>query len=289
MSRVLSLAQAAAIAGTEAFGGECLILAARDGTRARFTTLDSAQTVDLGLGAGAESCAEGMELRALTLAAGVEASFAEVRGALGPSLTRAAVEGGKWTDADAWLVKVWPGVAGWAPLLRGKVREARSEDPHFALQIRNQQDDLGQSLEWLVTGYCRWRFGSAECGGTPVTTTATVTAVTDALRLAVSHAGTFATGFFALGEAEFTSGALAGTIAENLFTFTSTGVGTASLVLDTPLPVLPGIGDTLVLRQGCPKVRPACIERQGDALNFGGEPDVPGSDKVWQYPNPGGS
>ena len=287
--RPLSPAQIAELAKVSTFAGECLVLAARDGTRARFTSIDVPQVIDLGLGAGAETCGDSMVLSAITLAAGLDASFAELRGPLGPVLTRAAIEGGKWQDADAWLVRVWPGIAGWAPIVAGKVREPRTEEPEFVLQVRNQADNLNQSLEQRISGYCRLRFGSSQCGGTPVTAAATVTAVTGPLSFAVSYAGSFASGYFQFGEAAFTGGALSGVVAEALFGFIQSAPGAGSLVLDTPLPALPVVGDTLMLKQGCPKIRSACIARQGTAINFGGEPDVPGSEKIWQMPGPGGS
>lgn len=287
--RPLSALQLAELAKTATFAGECLVLAARDGTRARFTSVDLAQTINLGLGAGDEVCADSMVLSGITLAAGLDASFAEVHGPVGPVLTRAALEGGKWTDADAWLVRVWPGIAGWAPLLRGKVREPRVEDPQFVLQIRNQADGFNQPLEQLVSGYCRFRFGSVQCGGTPVTVAATVTAIADALQFTVSYAGSFASGYFQFGEAAFTSGGLNGVVAEALFGFTQSAAGVGVVTLDTPLPSLPVIGMTLTLKQGCPKTRAACMVRQVNATNFGGEPDVPGSEKVWQFPGAGGS
>jgi hypothetical protein len=37
----------------------------------------------------------------------------------------------------------------------------------------------------------------------------------------------------------------------------------------------PGVGDTLLVRRGCPKTQPACVDRQGSADNYGGFPDVP--------------
>lgn len=289
MTRPLSAGQLAELAKVATFAGECLVLVARDGTRARFTSIDVPQVINLGAGAGDETCADSMVLAAITLAAGLDASFAEVRGPLGPVLTRAAIEGGKWTDAEAWLVRLWPGVAGWVPILKGRVREARIEDPQFVLQIRNQADSFNQALGQLISGYCRFRFGSSQCGGTPVTSAATVTAVTDAMRFSVSYAGSRATGFFQFGEAQFTSGTLNGVISEALFAFTETAAGAGTVVLDTPLPAVPVVGDTLILRQGCPKIRSACVARQGTAINFGGESDVPGSEKIWQYPNVSGS
>lgn len=271
--------------------GECVVLRSRGGVLAGFTTLSRAISIDLSGdgGPGPVDCTHGMVLSAVTLAAGLEASFAELQGPLGPVLTRAAMEGGAWADAEAWLVRVVPGVAGYAPLLAGKVREARVEDPRFVLEIRNGAEVFNQPLEQLITPYCRLRFGSARCGATPVFATATVTGVTDPMRFAVSYAGAARPDdFFNWGEVEFTSGALNGVIAENLFKWDAAGAGAASLVLQVPLPVAPQVGDTLIVRQGCPKTRPACKDRQpgGDVTPFEGFPDVPGED-VLLYPNPG--
>jgi len=273
--------------------GECVVLRARNGMLAGFTTLTRAQSIDLSAddGPGPVSCEHGMVLSAITLAAGLEASFAELQGPLGPIITRAAVEGGAWADAEAWLIEVSPGTSGYAPLLAGKVREARVEDPRFVFEIRSAGDAFNQALEQLITPYCRLRFGSARCGATPVTRSGTVTAVTDAMRFAISYTGgDQADDFFNVGEVEFTSGDLNGVISENLFKWDATGAGTASLVLMQPLPAAPAVGVTLTVRQGCPKTRAACKARQpdGDAAPFEGFPDVPGED-VLLYPNLGGS
>lgn len=269
--------------------GECVVLRARDGTLAGFTTLARAQSIDLSAdgGPGATSCELGMVLSAVTLACGLEASFAELQGPLdvdGSPLSRAAVEGGVWQDAEAWLVRVSPGTAGYAPLLAGLVRESRVEEPRFVFEIRSDADRFNQVIEQPITPYCRLRFGSAQCGATVEETTGSVTAAADTLRLTVSHAGTYADNFFNAGELEFTSGALDGTVVENLFKWDSTGAGTASIVLMLPLPVVPEAGDTFIVRQGCPKTRAACIVLQGgDAAPFQGFPDVPGED-VLLYP-----
>lgn len=272
--------------------GECVVLRAIDGTVVGFTTLARAQTIDLTAdgGPGPVACDQGMVVSAVTLSVGLDGGFAELRGPLGsggagPALTRAAVEGGRWKDAEAWLVRISPGQAGYAPLLAGKVREARVEDPRFVLELRSWADIYNQVLEETITPYCKLRFASAECGAVPISVAGTVTAVTDAMRLTISYTGgDQADNFFNAGEVEFLTGALIGIIAENLFKWDATGAGTAALTLLEPLPATPGVGDTLQVRQGCPKTRPACVALQGgDAAPFRGFPDVPGED-VLLYP-----
>jgi uncharacterized phage protein (TIGR02218 family) len=297
MTRPLAGGLAAAAAQSAAFWSECLVLVARDGTTVGFTALDEVVTVDL-TGApdftgGAVECSEGMTLSAITLAVGLDASFAEVEGALGPVVTEAAVNGGKWDDALAWLVRVCPGVAGYVPILAGKVREPRVEDAKFVFEIRNHADELNQPVGEAVTSYCKTTFQSAQCGVTVAPLAATITGVTDALRLTVSYSGTFADDHFNFGKIVFTSGELAGVTSDNLFDFASGGAGVGSLVLFEPLPALPAIGDALDLSVGCARIRksddpavPTCLSYD-NVVNFRAEPDVPGTDQVLRYPNPG--
>jgi hypothetical protein len=47
------------------------------------------------------------------------------------------------------------------------------------------------------------------------------------------------------------------------------------------------VGDTLEISQGCGKTRAACLAFD-NVVNFRGFPDVPGTDQVLSYPNPGG-
>ena len=297
MTRTLAGGLAAAAAKSAAFWSECLVLVARDGTTAGFTALDEAVTVDL---TGAPSfagstvvCSAGMTLSAITLAVGLDASFAEIQGPLGPVVTEAAVNGGKWDDASAWLVRVSPGVEGYVPILAGKVREPRVDDAKFVFEIRNQADALNQPVGRVVTAYCKTTFGSTECGVTVTPVLATITAVTDALRLTVSYSGTFANDHFNFGKIVFTSGVLAGVTSDNLFDFASGGSGTGSIVLFEPLPALPAIGDTLDLSVGCARIRkaddpavPTCLSYD-NVVNLRAEPDVPGTDQVLRYPNSG--
>lgn len=276
--------------------GECLVLVATDGTTVGFTSLDEAHVLDLSADGGpaSVSCDQGMVLSAITLAVGLDSSFAEVQGPIGPVITEAQVNGGKWDSAEGWLVRVSPGVAGHAPVLRGKVREPRVEGVRFVFQIRNQADALNQPIGRTITAYCDADFGDARCGVALVPVAATVTGVTDAMRLTVSYSGTYADGWFNFGKLTFTSGALDGVTSENIFAWDATVAGTGTLVLFEDLPALPAIGDTLDLFRGCSKIRkaddpavPTCLTYD-NVVNFRGFPDVPGTDQVLRYPNPGG-
>ncbi len=280
MSRVIPGPLLTHLQGSPAYAAECLILEARDGTRVGFTTHDEPVTINLGLGDGDEVCDAGIDIGSLTLAVGLTASFAEVSGPLGPVLTREAVEGGRWAGARAWLVRVSPGIAGFAPLLYGKVAEYRSEGPRFVLELRNQAALLQQVIGGVISPYCDADLGDARCGYTLPAIAATVTAVTDAMRFSLSFSGTYANDYFNYGTVTFTAGDLQGTLPGEIYDWTSGGAGAGSLVLLEPLVETPQVGDTLDLRCGCPKTRAACRDLFSNVLNFRGEPEVPGSNQV---------
>jgi hypothetical protein len=151
-----------------------------------------------------------MTVAALTLAVGLDASSAEFRGPIGPVVTRDALLGGAWDDAEAWFFRASPDVAGIAPLLHGRIREAPEDGDQFVLQVRGEADRLNQTIGDLIIPYCNADFSDARCTKVVDPVDATVTAVTDALRFTVSFAGSYADGYFDIGTANFLTGPLAG-------------------------------------------------------------------------------
>lgn len=282
MTRPIAAPLLASLTAADGITAEILYLAARDGTVATFTTLDVPFEVDLG--PGSASFEEGMTLSALTLTTGLDASFAEVTGALDGQLTRDAVQGGKWDGARAWLATIDPGEDGFAPLLYGRVAEPRVEGHRFILEIRNEADRFNQVVGEQLSPLCRADFGDARCKYVIPVVEATVTAVTSAMRFTVSFSSSYDDDHFNLGTATFTSGDLTGTPAADIFDWTSGGV----IVLLEPLIAPPEVGDTLDLRIGCPKTRAFCTSL-ANMDNFRGEPSLPGSNELLRFPIPGGS
>lgn len=280
MTRPISGGLAAYLAGTEVVAGDCLMVQRRDGTRVAFCSLDVAIVADLG--EGDETYDAGMTVTALTLAAGLDASSVECRGPIGPVVTRIALLGGAWDDAEAWFFRASPEVDGIAPLLHGRIREATEDGEEFVFQLRDEADRFNQTIGSLITPYCDADFGDARCTKVVDPVDATITAVTDAMRFTVSFSGSYADGFFNLGLANFLTGALAGDSAIEVFAWTSAG----AITLFEPLSAAPAIGDTLTLKPGCSKLRsaddpavPTCMS-YANILNFRGFTEVPGSDQV---------
>jgi hypothetical protein len=62
--------------------------------------------------------------------------------------------------------------------------------------------------------------------------------------------------------------------------------GPHGLVLDRPLdPGLP-IGARALVREGCDHTLDTCATRFANAVNFQGEPFLPGNDMIYRYPVP---
>lgn len=280
--RVIPALVLAALKATEADTATCLMIEAVDGERFAFTTSVTPVTADLGLGAGAEVYAAGFSISSLVLVLGLDASHSEVAGPLDDVFTRAEVHGGRFESAKFWLFEIVEGLTGFAPLLAGTVRETRVEGDAWIFELRGEADRFNQEIGDVLTPYCRADLGDARCGFTLPTIAATVTAVNDAMRFTVSFAGVYADDYFNLGTTEFLTGALAGTLRMEIFDWTGAG----AIILFEPLTQAPQVGDTLNLRRGCDKTVATCVAIQGDAINFRGEPDVPGTENALKAPVP---
>ena len=96
-----------------------------------------------------------------------------------------------------------------------------------------------------------------------------------------SGLGAFATGSFASGTVEWTSGANAGRRAEVMMhEIAATEVSIT--LMEMPVRAL-ATGDAFVIRAGCDKRLETCRDRFANALNFRGFPNIPGQDAVLRY------
>lgn len=289
MSRTLSADFQTHIAGTAHTRCAMLRIDLVDGTSIALTDHDQTLSFNLGDGAVDYEPDTGILPSDLSLSAGFDADDMEVTGPIGDVVTRAAVIGGRFDDAVVRYFFVnWSDLTqGAAKLVKGRIVLAEVEGGRFKFTMHSEVSKFSQSIGLVITAYCRHDFGDAQCQAVPETLAATITAVTDELGFAVSYTGTYASDFWNRGTVSFDTGTLAGIRPVEIFDFTSGGAGAGSLVLLAPLPEAPQVGDTLTLTQGCERIRTACMAFNNIA-NFGGFPDVPGSDQVLRYPNPGG-
>lgn len=267
----------------------CVWMRLRDGTVMGFTVHDRALTVDMldisdvpvVFNAGG-----GVSPSAIELNEGFSPSNCEISGPVTAQITAVAVMGGRFNGARVRVFDVdWKqAIPDVLPLLAGNVREARLEERKWVFEVRSDTDRANQSIGEVLTPYCQADLGDERCKFPLVGVPVTIAAVTDRKRFTVTGAEAFADDYFNLGHILFTSGTMLATDTMEVFDWTQSS-GAIELyvnLVDTPL-----VGDTLLIHQGCDKLRPTCVLTFNNILNFRGHPDVPGSDQVFKVAVPG--
>ncbi len=160
-------------------------------------------------------------------------------------------------------------------LQTGWLGEVRINGAQFEADIHGLTHKLSTTIGKLYSRTCRAALGDAACGvdlsartvNGSITEIVTQTYIKDAAR-------TEENGIFSHGILQFTSGENAGLRIE----IAQYSVG--ELRLASALPYSIAIGDTYSLTQGCDKQFNTCKTRFNNAINFRGEPHVPGLDKM---------
>ena len=145
----------------------------------------------------------------------------------------------------------------------------------FVAEMRGLTSQLQQVIGNVYTSSCRAALGDAKCGInlSALTVTGAVTAIETAYAFTDSTK-TQANDYFADGVVHFTSGANYG-LSMEVRDFTAGRFG-----LFLPMPYGIALGDTFTVSAGCDKQFDTCVSKFHNAVNFRGEPDVPGTDKL---------
>lgn len=163
-------------------------------------------------------------------------------------------------------------------LMEGTVGEVTIADGYVRVELRGLQAPLQQTLGQVVSITCRARLGDSLCrvNLAPLTASGTVTTVSNR-RQFTSTSLSQAEHYFTEGRLTFTSGTCKGLSHKVKY---SNG---ASIALQLPTPSDFAPGDTFTIVAGCRKrYVEDCTERFGNALNFQGEPHLPGVDGITQ-------
>jgi uncharacterized phage protein (TIGR02218 family) len=161
-------------------------------------------------------------------------------------------------------------------------------------QFRAELRGLGQRIQIPVidsySAECRVDLYSAKCGVTRASfgVVATVTTLTDgSLGAAADNRIFFASAlgqpedWFSYGELWWATGANAGRKVE-LRSYSVAG----RVELWEPMGLNIAVGDTFTIYAGCDKAFGTCTAKFANAVNFRGEPHVPGMDAMLRYPDP---
>lgn len=203
-------------------------------------------------------------------------------------ITEADLYGGKWNDAfiEVWLIPYGEDTtdtpkriaAGWTGNLSHGERGFRMEVTGPGARMDQQ------ALVQEVNAQCSWVFGSEECGfdREAVKETGDVALCVTRERLVANLSASSEGGLqWANGDVRFTSGQNIGEVCQ----VKSVDFDTGEIVFWILPPFLPAYGDTFDLLPGCDLSFPTCRDIYGRGDDFGGFPDVPGTDSLAETPD----
>jgi len=260
----------------------CWRIARVDGVVLGLTAHDQPLTIN-GL---AYAASPGMAPSAVALTDGIEVDTMEVTGALSAAAISAGdLAAGRFDGAAVTLFLVdWadPGLAC-QPLARGTLgtvtRALTERGGSFTATLRGPTAAFEATAVELCAPECRAGLGDARCRVdlAPLTVMASVGASSDQALIGVAGV-TGDLQRFVHGRLRPLDGANAGLDAQ------VAAIVDSRIALFEPLPFALASGTRLSLREGCDKRFASCAGRFGNAVNFRGEPHVPGGDILTRFP-----
>ena len=183
-----------------------------------------------------------------------------------------------YAEIEIFMVDYTQPDAGSIHLKTGWIGEITLNNGRFVAELRGLTQSLNTHIGALYSPTCRAQLGDSQCGVamSARTVTGTVTAITSR-RMFRDAARTEPAETFRYGNITFTSGANTG-ITREIRLYQATGTFTLLL----PIPYDITLGDTYSATQGCDRTFSTCCTRFNNAINFRGEPHVPGLDKIME-------
>lgn len=170
-------------------------------------------------------------------------------------------------------------------ITKGTLGEISSQKFTFNSELRTSAEKLQRVVGVVYSPTCRALLGDSKCKfnlasgstvqGTPGTfSNVPVTSVTDRQTFFMGLLAGDTTGVFSGGFVSWVIGLNSGLSTE----IKQTQKGRITLVM--PMPNTIQIGDTATVVVGCDKRFSTCVGKFNNAVNFRGEPHVPGTDKI---------
>lgn len=247
----------------------------RDGVTLGFTTHDA----DLWFDGIAHRAAPGMVPSAIRRSADLEADSAEVAGTIAhDAISARDLSRGRFDGA-----RVTIGLVDWESLertaiYRGTIGAISEEAGTFSTQLQSRKAELHRDPVPRVSPSCRAVFCGPGCN------------LSGAL---FTHEGVIAGHAAGDSAVEVTTGVAGDGLAGGMLRwldgpYAGAAVPVVSadggrLVLDMPLDEPVPVGARVEVREGCDRTLATCAGRFGNAINFQGEPFVPGNDLLARY------
>lgn len=252
----------------------CWSITRKDAVVLRFTEHDRDLVVD----GQAYKASDSMSPTAVTSVAGLSVDNLEFEGMLSSAaITETDILSGRYDHAEIsiFAVNYADPAMGKLHLKTGWLGEVTLQGGQFIAELRGLSSQLQQSIGEVYTSSCRAKLGDVRCGVNLAgyTFTGTVTAV-EAAHAFTDSTKMQASGYFSGGLLTFTGGANAG-LSMEVREFAAARFG-----LFLPMPNAIAIGHTYTVIAGCDKRFDSCVTKFNNALNFRGEPHVPGTDKI---------
>jgi uncharacterized phage protein (TIGR02218 family) len=226
--------------------------------------------------------APGMVPSAIRRSGGLDDDSAEVAGALShDAVSSADLAAGRYDGA-----RVRIGLVDWQTLERetiwvGTLGAVTEQDASFTAELASRKAELLRSPVPRTSPACRATFCGPGCTLNPAffTHEAVLTGC-DQDRGSVTVACEADASSLVGGTLRWLDGPLAGT------TLRIVGVSEGGILLDPPIDAAFPIGLRATVREGCNHSLDTCATRFGNAVNFRGEPFLPGNDLLARYPSP---
>ncbi|MFN2099124.1 DUF2163 domain-containing protein [Altererythrobacter sp. MF3-039] len=249
----------------------------RDGVTLGFTSHDR----DLYFDGTVHRAAPGMLPSSIRKTAGFSGDSAEMQGALThASLSPDDLAAGRF---DSALVEV--GAVDWETLEReilfgGSIGAVEEEGTRFSAELASAKAIFGIDPIARTSPTCRADFCGPGCTlpAAMVTQEAAIIGSDPANKKVDFGLPNFAD--FQFGEIRWLGGPLAGRISRIM------AADPAGLVIEQDFSGQIPTGTRALIRQGCDHLLSTCNSRFSNAINFQGEPYLPGNDLLAQYPNP---
>jgi len=253
----------------------CWKLTRRDNTVYGFTDLDK----DITISGIVYKATAGFSPTAISSNYALAVDNMDVEGVLNAeNIAESDLLAGKYDFAEVEIFKVnyEDLTQGKLPLRRGWLGEVAVKNGKFVAEIRGLTDRLTASIGEYYSPSCRAQFGDSRCKKNlaAYTFSGSITLVTDR-QIFIDSSRSEAAGFFNQGKVTFISGLNAG-ISMEVKEFSAGG----KITLVLPLPFSVIAGDSYTMSAGCDKTFQTCVGLYNNALNFRGEPHVPGTDKI---------
>lgn len=255
----------------------CWRLDRRDGVSLGLTSHDRPLHVDGFL----YMAAPGLVPSAIESSARLEPATMHIDGMLSSdAIAETDLSSGRWDGAAMSLhMTEWtaPGEV-WLELMHGELGEVRQEGAAFSVELKGPASVLQRPVAPSTSACCRAELGDRQCRVPPATLRRLARA--DRLEgsvLFVAEAE-LQPGILAFGSLRWLSGANAGFLQPVIDNDMD------SVMLLEPPPFAIAGDERLILVEGCDKQIATCRTRFANAVNFRGEPFLPGTDLLTRYP-----